>query len=57
MIPTFDEWHLKKYCMTFDQAHKRPCTMINIYFEALSREIRNYHSEVAVMISKKEGRS
>ncbi len=43
---TFDEWYAGKHGFSFDHAHKHPSGMISTYFEALSRELRNYHNEM-----------
>ena len=51
MIPTFDEWYTGKHGFSFDHAHKHTDGMIAVYFEALSRELRDYHSSILAHIN------
>ena len=44
--PTFDEWHLAKFGMTFDDQHQQPSMRMDLTMRALSRKLRDYTSEM-----------
>lgn len=46
-MPTFDEWHTQKYGCSFESKWERPGMMLQDSLKALSKELRNYVSELA----------
>lgn len=45
-LPTFDEWFEAKHGGPWDHFYEKPGTLISLSFRALSRELREYTSEM-----------